>query len=429
MARPPLLATEVPEAILAMNAGSSSLKFGLYRCPKNNEDPNVLVTGSVRDLHAASPRFQVIAPDNTILIEEHWTESAPDGVIDGLLDWVKNCLGKTRLVAVGHRVVHGGMEFSDPVEIDEPILARLEALAPLAPLHQPASLAPIRRIRAVRPDLRQYACFDTAFHRQMGPPASRYALPRSFEGEGIRRYGFHGLSYESIAAQLKASGDQAVAGPASRIIVAHLGSGASLCAMHGLKSVDTTMGFSTLDGLVMGTRPGALDPGILLYLMQEKGFTAARLEQLLYRESGLLGVSGVSADVVTLLESHSPAAAEALDLFAFQVARQTAALAATLGGLDRFIFTGGIGEHASTVRRMVAQRLKWLGAELDEQANATGATIISTSTSSILLERRATQEELMIARHAAAFLRKGRRSGACRAHFAVLVEAISNNAR
>ena len=399
MARPPLLAIEVPEAILALNAGSSSLKFGLYRCPKDHEDPNVLVTGSVRDLHGTSPRFQVTAPDNTVLVEEHWRKGAPHAAIESLLDWVQNHLGETRLAAIGHRVVHGGAEFSDPVEIDEPILA---------PLHQTASLAPARRIRAVRPDLRQYACFDTAFHRQIGPPASRYALPRAFEGEGIRRYGFHGLSYESIAAQLKASGDQAAAESASRIIVAHLGNGASLCAMHGLKSVDTTMGFSTLDGLVMGTRPGALDPGILLYLMREKGFTAARLEQLLYRESGLLGVSGVSADVVTLLESHSPAAAEALDLFAFQVARQTAALAATLGGLDRFIFTGGIGEHAPTVRRMVAQRLKWLGAELDEQANATGAAIISTSMSSILLECRATQEELMIARHAVACLRKRR---------------------
>jgi acetate kinase len=408
MARPPLPATEVPEAILALNAGSSSLKFGLYQCPQDHEDPNVLVMGAVRDLHGTSPRFQAIAPDTTVLVDEHWTKSAPDAAIGGLLDWVERHLGKTRLVAVGHRVVHGGPEFSDPVEIDEPILARLEALAPLAPLHQSASLAPARRIRELHPGLRQYACFDTAFHRQIGPPASRYALPRAFEGDGIRRYGFHGLSYESVAAQLKGSGDRAAAAPASRIIVAHLGNGASLCAMHGLKSVDTTMGFSTLDGLVMGTRPGALDPGILLYLMREKGFTAARLEQLLYRESGLLGVSGVSADVATLLESDSPAAAEALDLFAFQVARQTAALAATLGGLDRIIFTGGIGEHAPTVRRMIAQRLQWLGAELDEQANTAGATMISTGTSSILLERRATQEEFMIARHAMAFLRTRR---------------------
>ena len=396
----------MPEAILALNAGSSSLKFGLYKRPNDSEDPTVLVTGSVRDLHGTSPRFQVTAPDNTVLVEEHWTKSAPDGAIEGLLDWVQGHLRKTRLVAVGHRVVHGGPEFSDPVEIDEPILARLEALTPLAPLHQPASLAPVRRIRASRLDLRQFACFDTAFHRQIGPPASRYALPRAFEAEGIRRYGFHGLSYESIAAQLKASGDQAVAGPASRIIVAHLGNGASLCALQGLKSVDTTMGFSTLDGLVMGTRPGVLDPGILLYLLQERGLTVERLEQLLYRESGLLGVSGISADVATLLASDASAAAEALDLFAFQVARQTAALTATLGGIDRFIFTGGIGEHAPAVRRMIAVRLGWLGAEIDEQANASGATVISTRTSSILLERRSTQEEFMIARHVLKLLHK-----------------------
>jgi acetate kinase len=396
----------VAEAILALNAGSSSLKFGLYKCLKDDEDPTVLVTGSVRDLHGTSPRFQATAPGNTALVEEHWTKSAPDATLKGLLDWVQRHLGKTRLVAVGHRVVHGGPEFSAPVEIDEPILAQLEALAPLAPLHQTASLAPARRIRALRPDLRQFACFDTAFHRQIGPPASRYALPRAFEAEGIRRSGFHGLSYESIATQLKASRDQAAARPASRIIVAHLGSGASLCAMQGLKSVDTTMGFSTLDGLVMGTRPGVLDPGILLYLLQKRGWTAERLEQLLYRESGLLGVSGISADVAALLASEASAAAEALDLFAFQVARQTAALTATLGGIDRFIFTGGIGEHAPAVRRMIAVRLGWLGAEIDEQANASGATVISTRTSSILLERRSTQEEFMIARHVLKLLHK-----------------------
>ena len=408
MARSPLLATEVPDAILTLNAGSSSLKFGVFGCPADRADPPAVVEGSVQRVGATNLNLRATGPDGTVLVDEGWKGSDHRAAAGRLVDWVEAHLGDTRLAAVGHRIVHGGPEFSDAVEIDDRVLARLDALTPLAPLHQPASLAPVRHIRLLRPGLLQIACFDTAFHRTIGPPASLYALPRSFEGEGIRRYGFHGLSYESIAAQLKASGDQAVAGPASRIIVAHLGNGASLCAMHGLKSVDTTMGFSTLDGLVMGTRPGALDPGILLYLMREKGFTAARLEQLLYRESGLLGVSGVSADVVTLLESESPAAAEALDLFAFQVARQTAALTATLGGLDRFIFTGGIGEHAPTVRRMVAQRLKWFGAELDEQANATGATVISTSTSSILFERRATQEELMIARHAVTFLRKRR---------------------
>ncbi len=395
------------EAILVLNAGSSSLKFGMFACSADRgADPPALVMGSVQHVGATALTFRATGPDGAVLMDEEWNGGGQRASTGRLVEWVEAQLGGARLAAVGHRIVHGGTEFSDPVEIDDQVLAQLDALTPLAPLHQPASLAPVRHIRAWRPGLMQIACFDTAFHHAMRPPASRFALPRSFERDGIRRYGFHGLSYESIAAQLTRSGDPAAVAPASRIIVAHLGNGASLCAMHGLKSVDTTMGFSTLDGLVMGTRPGALDPGILLYLMREKGFTAARLERLLYRESGLLGISGISADVVTLLESDSPAAAEALDLFAFQVARQTAALAATLGGLDRFIFTGGIGEHAPTVRRTIANGLKWLGAELDEQANTSGATTISTGSSSIMLERRTTREELMIARHVAAYLHK-----------------------
>ncbi len=388
------------EAILALNAGSSSLKFGLFRCPAGQEYPRALVMGTVQSADGIAPHLRASAPDGSILVDEHMSESADRSSIGHLVEWVEAYLSDTRLAAVGHRIVHGGPEFSHPVRIDDHNLARLDALTPLAPLHQPVSLAPVRYIRGMRPGLPQIACFDTAFHRTIGPPASRYALPRSLEAEGIRRYGFHGLSYESIAAQLEAGKDHTASRPASRIIVAHLGSGASLCAMRGLKSVDTTMGFSTLDGLVMGTRPGTLDPGILLYLLQQNGYDPARLQQLLYRESGLLGVSGISADVAILLASVAPAAAEALELFAFQVARQTAALAATLGGIERVIFTGGIGEHAPAVRRMIVDRLKWLGAELDEQANASGATTISTGSSSILLERRETQEELMIARHA-----------------------------
>ena len=387
------------EAILALNAGSSSVKFGLFRRPTGQECPRALVVGTVQSADGLAPYLSASAPDGTILIDEHLSEGEGRSSIGHLVEWVEAYLGDTLLAAVGHRIVHGGPEFSHPVRIDDHNLARLDALTPLAPLHQPISLAPVRHIRGMRPNLPQIACFDTAFHRTIGPPASRYALPRSLEAEGIRRYGFHGLSYASIAAQLEAGKDQAATRPTSRIIVAHLGSGASLCAMRGLKSVDTTMGFSTLDGLVMGTRPGTLDPGILLYLLQQKGFYPARLQQLLYRESGLLGVSGISADVAILLASVAPAAAEALELFAFQVAKQTAALAATLGGIERVIFTGGIGEHAPTVRRMIVDRLKWLGAELDEQANASGATTISTGTSSILLERRETQEELIIARH------------------------------
>jgi acetate kinase len=353
-------------AILALNAGSSNLKAGLFEWQPGVAEPLLLARQKIRDRP---------------------------------LDWAQAHLGDRRLIAVGHRVVHGGADASASVEIDEPMLARLEALTPLAPLHQPASLEPVRRIREACPGLRQFACFDTAFHRSIGLPASRYALPRALEEEGIRRYGFHGLSYESIATQLAADEKSPSAPSMSRIIVAHLGNGASLCALSGLKSVDTTMGFSTLDGLVMGTRPGALDPGIMLYLLQEKHFSVGQLEELLYKQSGLLGVSGISADVADLVASDSPAAAAALDLFAFQVARQTAALAATLGGIDQFIFTGGIGEHSPVVRRLIADRLQWLGAALDEQANDSNARTISSEASGILLERRSTQEELMIARH------------------------------
>ena len=382
------------EAILALNAGSSSLKFGLFeRCAE--QDPRPLAIGAIETAEGQT-RLHAIAPDGD---EETWTSARQSTSVDHLLEWIEGRFPSTPLGAVGHRVVHGGLEFSNPVEIDDQILERLDELTPLAPLHQPASLEPAKLLTVFSPSLRQFACFDTAFHRTIVPPASRYALPRALEAEGIRRYGFHGLSYESIAAQLERNGDAEALKPDSLIIVAHLGNGASLCAMRGLKSIDTTMGFSALDGLVMGTRPGSLDPGLLLYLLQSKAFSAARLEQFLYRECGLLGVSSISSDVATLLRSDAPAAAEALELFAFQAARQTVALATTLGGVDRIIFTGGIGDHAAAVRRMIVERLAWLGAQWDNDANEAGAAVISTRSSVILLERRRTEEELMIARH------------------------------
>jgi acetate kinase len=393
----------VADALLAINAGSSSLKFGLFEVRDAGGSPHPLASGVLRE-RGQDVVMEARPANGTSLVEEAWPTSAAKPVIELLLDWLESQFLHVRLLAVGHRIVHGGTHFGDPIEIDDAVLEGVDALTPLAPLHQPISLEPVRRIRTINPELRQFACFDTAFHRTIGPPASRYALPRSFEAEGIHRYGFHGLSYESIAEQLKRDGDVAAADTDSRIIVAHLGNGASLCAMRGLMSVDTTMGFSTLDGLPMGSRCGTIDPGVLLYLMQERGFSVAQLEQLLYRESGLVGVSGISSDVATLLKSDDPAAAEALDLFAFQVARHVAALAATLGGIDRIIFTGGIGEQAPAVRRMIAQRLTWLGAGLDDEANMSGETTISTGTSSIVLERRSTQEELMIARHVMACL-------------------------
>lgn len=380
------------QCILALNAGSSSLKFGLYRVRDGEDYPALVATGISLADDAGAVHLSARSAAGDPLIDEQLPGTEPGQVLEQLLGWTERS-GRT-LAAVGHRIVHGGAGFVDPVLLDDANLAKLEALIPLAPLHQAAGLAPVWRIRSLRPELRQVACFDTAFHRTMTPPASRFALPRELERQGIRRYGFHGLSYESIAAQLAAEDT----GRGERIIVAHLGNGASLCAMRELKSVDTTMGFSTLDGLVMGTRPGALDPGVLLYLLKEKAWSADRLAQLLYRESGLLGVSGISADMRTLVASGAPEAREALDLFTFQVARHTAALVATLGGLDRFIFTGGIGEHSAEVRRMIAERLEWLGVELDENANASAATTISAGNSSVLLERRPTEEELTIAR-------------------------------
>jgi acetate kinase len=392
----------VTEAILALNAGSSSLKFGLYPIDANRDGPTELLGGSMTGLGGAAPTFTARAPDGSLVAQEDWVGLGPDAVTARLIDWVEAHLGPARLAAVGHRIVHGGRDFFEPVAIDDHVLARLDALTPLAPLHQPLGLAPVRRLRALRPALLQIACFDTAFHHDLAPPVSRYGVPRALEAEGIRRYGFHGLSYESIAAQLAAQEDGA--GDA-RIVVAHLGNGASLCALQGLRSVDTTMGFTALDGLVMGTRPGPLDPGILLYLQREKGYSLDRVEHLLYHESGLLGVSGVSADVATLLQAGSPAAAEALDLFAFQVARQTAALAATMGGIDRFVFTGGIGEHAPTVRAMIARRLEWMGAVLDDAANLAGrAPLLSAAESRLRLQVLPAREEHVIAAHVVALL-------------------------
>lgn len=385
-------------AILALNAGSSSLKFGLFECAPR-EELATQARGTIRSDGQAA-QATVFGPDGETLLEEEWPSNSAGALIEQLLSYIDTAFTDAKLAAVGHRIVHGGPAFTDPTIIDDRVLAQLDALTPLAPLHQPACLEPVRILAKMRPNLPQVACFDTAFHRTMRPPASRYALPGAYEAEGIRHYGFHGLSYESIAAQLASVSETRSNNDSPRIIVAHLGNGASLCAMRDLRSVDTTMGFSALDGLVMGTRAGSLDPGILLYLLKERGYSAERLEQLLYREAGLFGTSGISNEVTTLLASPSSAAAEALDLFAFSVARHTAALAATLGGMDRFIFTGGIGEHAAPVRAMIVRRLGWLGAELDEATNEAGAISISSERSTVLIERRKTNEELTIARHA-----------------------------
>lgn len=388
-------------AILAMNAGSSSLKFGVFLPGRASDGLLRVMRGSLASADGGSPILHVFDETGNPLAEEHWQASDIHASGHHLVRWIEAHLGTRQIAAVGHRVVHGGREFSEPVIVDRTVLAKLASLIPLAPLHQPASLAPIGSLAANRPELLQVACFDTAFHHGLKPPVSRYPLPRKLEEEGIRRYGFHGLSYEAIAMKLAARGDEALR---QRIIVAHLGNGASLCAMKNLRSADTTMGFTALDGLMMGTRPGALDPGIIAYLQRERGYDVAALERLFYEESGLAGVSELSSDVAVLLASDRHEAREALDLFAFLAARNICALAATIKGLDRLVFTAGIGENAWPVRAMIVERLGWLGAELDAGANRANADTISPPSSAIELNVMATDEELIIARHTAAAL-------------------------
>jgi acetate kinase len=300
------------------------------------------------------------------------------------------------LLAVGHRVVHGGQYCSAPVLIDAKVLKDLEAVIPLAPLHQPHNLAAIRAFQEIMPNLPQVACFDTAFHRTQPDVAQRFALPRHFFDEGVRHYGFHGLSYEYITSVLPTV-EPSLAD--ARIIVAHLGNGASLCAIHKGRSIATTMGFTPLDGLVMGTRCGSLDPGVLLYLMNQHNMYAQALEELLYHQSGLLGVSGISSDMRTLLTSDEPNAQEAIELFVYRIGREIGSLAAALGGLDALVFTGGIGEHSAVIRAKVCRQALWLGLELDELANETEVKQISTLNSKVSVWVVATDENLMIAQH------------------------------
>ncbi|TFH29569.1 MAG: acetate/propionate family kinase, partial [Deltaproteobacteria bacterium] len=310
--------------------------------------------------------------------------------------WLRAQFTGEPLLAVGHRVVHGGAEFSRPVLVDAPVLAELERLVPLAPLHQPHNLAAIRMLRETQPQIPQVACFDTAFHRAHPQLADLYALPWEYYEAGVRRYGFHGLSYEYIAAALPKVAPGIAGG---RVVVAHLGSGASLCAMRAGKSVDSTMGFSTLDGVPMGTRPGGIDPGVLLYLVAQRGMPPAELEKLLYKDSGLLGLSGVSNDMRVLLESREPRARIAVDYFVYRVAREIGALAATLGGVDGLVFTAGIGENSAEIRARIVDACAWLGVTLDAEANWRGGPRISPDGSAVSAWVVPTNEELMIARH------------------------------
>lgn len=391
----------MPGTILCLNAGSSSLKFALFGAGENGE-PAPVAQGKIEGI-GIEPHLIAKDADGKVVAERRWAgqdQATHETLLGGLLDQIESHVGRD-LVGVGHRVVHGGTEFSVPVRVDAALIDRLDALCPLAPLHQPHNLAAIRAVAAIRPTLPQVACFDTAFHHGQPAIATRFALPRAFADEGVRRYGFHGISYEYIARRLAEIDPPLAAG---RVIAAHLGNGASLCAMQAGRSIDTTMGFTALDGLVMGTRCGTIDPGVILYLFQQKGMTAEAVEHLLYDQSGLLGVSGVSSDMRALLESDDRRAEEAIELFVYRIAREVGALAASLGGLDGFVFTAGIGENAPEVRSRVCARLGWLGVQIDEAANRRGDPLISTPASHVAVRVVPTDEERMIALHTAQLL-------------------------
>jgi acetate kinase len=384
------------DAILVLNAGSSSLKFSLFLV--RGEELELWIRGQVEGF-ATTPTFVAKDAGGKTVAERRWQPGAGlghDGAIAHLVEFLRGVMGSNRLVAIGHRVVHGGPDYSAPVVVNAELVQRLEDLVPLAPLHQPHNLAPIRHALEEMPTLPQVACFDTAFHRAQPELAQAYALPESITSRGVRRYGFHGLSYEYVAGALRTVDPIAAAG---RVVVAHLGNGASMCAMRGQRSVAATMGFSALEGLPMGTRCGSIDPGVILYLVRELRMEPAAIEKLLYQQSGLLGVSGVSSDMRALLGTDTPRARFAVELFAYRIGRELGSLAAALGGLDALVFTGGIGEHASPVRERVVQDAAWLGLELDPAANARGDQRITHPTSRIPAYVIPTDEELMIARH------------------------------
>jgi acetate kinase len=392
----------VGHPLLVLNAGSSSLKFAVYTVGAGGA-----LSAALRgQLEAIGTRPRLLATDagGAPLVDETFAAQGVSSQAEALvqLESVLARLSVTSgLCAVGHRVVHGGMRHTAPARVTEALLAELEALTPLAPLHQPASLEAIRALWKRRPELPQVACFDTAFHHGMPELAKRFALPEALYQQGIRRYGFHGLSYAYIAERLAASHPALAQG---RVVVAHLGNGASLCALRRGASVDTTMSFSVLDGLPMGTRCGALDAGVLLYLLEAKRLSARELEHLLYHQAGLLGLSGESSDMRDLLASASPGAQLAVEYFVYRVARELGALAAVLGGLEGLVFTAGIGEHAAAIRARVVERSAWLGLELDAQANARNAACISTAASRVEVRVMATDEELTLARQTVAAL-------------------------
>jgi acetate kinase len=386
-------------SISVVNGGSSSIKFSLYREAENNGLSQVY-RGQVDGIGVA-PTFVAKSADGKVIDEQAWPnrpEYNHESLMAHIIDWIRErrqALGLA-LVGVGHRVVHGGNDFSSPVIVDDAVLGKLEALIPLAPLHQPHNLGPIKTVAKLHPTLSQVACFDTAFHTTNPTYARLFALPRDLIREGICRYGFHGLSYEYIARQMEAVDPDTANG---RVAVAHLGSGASMCGLLEGKSVANSMGFTAIEGLVMGTRTGSLDPGVILHLMQNKQMDAAALEEMLYKKSGLLGVSEISNDMRILLESDDERAREAVDVFVYRIQRELGATAAALGGLDALVFTAGIGENAKEIRARVCAGMEWLGIHFDEDANRSGGPRISAQDSPVSVWVIPTNEELMIAMH------------------------------
>jgi acetate kinase len=387
----------MPNAIVVLNAGSSSIKFSLFL--ERGEDLQPDVRGQIEGLYTKA-RFVSKSPDGTLIAEKSWPDGAGLGhaeALDHLVGHLRSELADDRLLGIGHRVVHGGLDYTRPVRVDAEVLKVLERFIPLAPLHQPHNLAPIRRALERAPELPQVACFDTSFHRTQPEVAQMFALPADLREAGVMRYGFHGLSYEYIASALPGVAPGAARG---RCVVLHLGNGASMCAMEAGRSIASTMGFTAVEGLPMGTRCGALDPGVILYLMDQRGMDARAIEKLIYSQSGLLGVSGISSDMRTLLASEEPGARLAVDLFVYRIRRELGSLAAALGGLEAIVFTGGIGENAAAVRSRVCRDAAWLGIEIDETANAAGRQCFSTASSRVAAYVIPTNEELMIAQHA-----------------------------
>ena len=368
-------------SVLVINAGSSSVKFQLFAAA--SPDRIELITKGQMDGIGTRPRLQAKDAEGRILVDQKWSANdvgSIQGALDRSIPFLREQVGGKLPAAVGHRVVHGGPHYDAPVLVDDAVLKRLEELAPLAPLHQLNNLAPIKAVQRKHPELPQIACFDTAFHRGHPDVADRYALPEQLYRDGVRRYGFHGLSYEYIASSLPMVAPEIAGG---RVLVAHLGSGASMCALVAGKSIESTMGFTALDGLPMGTRPGQLDPGVVLYLLAEKGMGADAVQDLLYRECGLKGLSGISNDVRDLLSNRSPRAELALNYFVYRIQLSAGMLAAAMGGLDGIVFTAGIGENAPPIREAVLRRLEWLGVEMDPVSNAKGGPCISTRNSRV----------------------------------------------